>query len=58
MKKITFCVYSIRTIVWIIVIPHSRNYRESGTSEELWDRLGRRMEFPPMNNFISRQSAV
>ena len=44
MKKSPVCVYSIRTIVSIIVISHSKNYGESGTSEELWDRLGGRIK--------------
>ena len=42
----------------VVPIPLSRNCRETGASEGLWDRLGRRMEIVPMNNCISRQSVV
>ena len=41
-----------------IEILHYRNYGETGTSEELWDRLGRQMEIARMNRCITRQSVV
>ena len=35
-----------------------QNYGETGTSEGLWDRLGRRIEISRMNKGISQQSVV
>ena len=54
---------------WVLLIERQRysfvwqnsplqNYGKTGTSEGLWDRLGRRMEISRMNKSISRQSVV
>lgn len=37
-------------------IPHSKNYRKTGASEGLQDRLDRQMEIAPINKCISQQS--
>ena len=50
--------HRIRREFLSVCYSHSRNCGKTGTSEGLWDRLGRRVEIALMNNCFSWQSVV